>query len=107
MVSRMYSAPFSTWMTAALVKLPPLQGGARCPRTSEPLLAPMLGPVDMNRKKDSVGGNHPSQGRRCQALEALSVGDPACSTYVLVSQIGFKSCGRARGLGTESGCSQA
>lgn len=50
-----------------------------------PSLTPMLGPVGINRKKDRAGaGDHPSQGegcslkptqgRRCQALEALSVG---------------------------------
>lgn len=54
-VSRMYSAPFSTWIRAAMLKLPQLQGeglstpGPMSRRLCVALPTPMLGIVDMDR----------------------------------------------------------
>lgn len=80
-------------MRVALVKLPPLRargGGAQRPRTSEQkgsyaFTHPYVRSRGYKQKEgQGGGGDHPSQGegcslkptqgRRCQALEALSVG---------------------------------
>lgn len=99
--------------------------GAQCPRTSEQkgsyaFTHPFVRSRGYEQKEGQGGGRgSPKSGLGLQP-EAYTgeempgsggpecgTGDPACSTHVLVSQIGFKSRGEASCLGTGSGCSQA